>query len=86
MVCGGRVERLTEGQDAAGEARWPVWGEGVGESSVGWWVRVRSARRLPATASGREWQGSQPGQGTTELGFPGPLLGQMQSEAAGLAG
>ena len=34
----------------------------------------------------RQWQGSQPCQGTTELGFPGPALGQMQSEAAGRAG
>ena len=28
-VCGGSVEPLTEGQDAAGDARWPVsrvWG------------------------------------------------------------
>ena len=41
---------------------------------------------MSARTSGREWQGSQPGQGTTELGFPGPLLGQMKGEAAGLAG
>ena len=39
---------------------------GVGGSSVGWRVKVRSARRLSATTSGREWQGSQTGQGTTE--------------------
>ena len=32
--------------------------------------------------SGREWNGSQPGQGATELGFPRPALWQMQSEAA----
>ena len=31
-------------------------------------------------------QGSQSSQGTAELGFPGPMLGQMQSEAAGRAG
>ena len=30
--------------------------------------------------------GSQSGQGATELGFPGPALGQMQGEAAGRAG
>ena len=41
--------------------------------------------RLPPL-SGREWQGAQSSQGTIELTFPGPLLGQMQSEAAGLAG
>ena len=32
--------------------------------------------------SGWEWQGAQPCQGATELGFPGPALGQMQGEAA----
>ena len=36
--------------------------------------------------SGREWNGSQPGQGATELGFPRPALWQMQSEAACRAG
>ena len=36
--------------------------------------------------SGGEWNGSQPGQGATELGFPGPMLGKMQSEAARRAG
>ena len=41
---------------------------------------------MPATTSGGEWQGSQTGQGTTELTFPGPLLEQMQGEAACLAG
>ena len=28
--------------------------------------------------SGWEWNGSQPGQGATELGFPRPALWQMQ--------
>ena len=41
--------------------------------------------RLPPL-SGREWQGAQSSQGAAELAFPGPLLGQMQSEAACLAG
>ena len=36
--------------------------------------------------SGGEWNGSQPGQGATELGFPGPALWQMQGEAACRAG
>ena len=36
--------------------------------------------------SGGEWNGSQPGQGAAELGFPGPMLGKMQSEAARRAG
>ena len=42
-----------------------------------------SGRRAP---SGRKWQGTQSGQGATELGFPGPTLGQMQGEAARRAG
>ena len=32
-------------------------------------------------SSGWEWQGAQPGQGATELGFPRPALGQMQGES-----
>ena len=36
--------------------------------------------------SGWEWQGTQPGQGATELGLPGPALGKMQGEAARRAG
>ena len=47
---------------------------------AGWRV---SGRRAP---SGWEWQGSQSGQGATELVFPGPTLGQMQGEATGRAG
>ena len=42
-----------------------------------------SGRRAP---SGRKWQGSQSSEGATELGFPGPALGQIQSEAARRAG
>ena len=42
-----------------------------------------SGRRPP---SGWEWKGSQSSQGATELVFPGPALGQMQSEAARRAG
>ena len=47
---------------------------------AGWRV---SGRRPP---SGWEWKGSQSGQGATELVFPGPALGKMQSEAARRAG
>ena len=47
---------------------------------AGWRV---SGRRPP---SGWEWKGSQPCQGATELVFPGPTLGQMQSEATRRAG
>ena len=47
---------------------------------AGWRV---SGRRAP---SGWEWKGSQSSQGATELVFPGPALGKMQSEAARRAG
>ena len=47
---------------------------------AGWRV---SGRRAP---SGWEWQGSQSSEGATELVFPGPALGKMQSEAARRAG
>ena len=43
---------------------------------AGWRV---SGRRPP---SDWEWNGSQSCQGATELVFPGPALGKMQSEAA----
>ena len=36
--------------------------------------------------SGWDWNRSQPCQGATELVFPGPTLGQMQSELARRAG
>ena len=36
-----------------------------------------------SSPSGWEWQGSQSSEGATELVFPGPALGKMQSEAAG---
>ena len=84
-VCGGSVEPLTEGQDAAGDARWPVWRE-FGGRWGSWWVGVRSVGRLPTAPSGWEWKGAQSREGATELGFPGPTLWQMQSEAARLAG
>ena len=41
---------------------------------------------VAAWPSGREWNGSQPGQGASELGFPRPAPGEMQSEAARRAG
>ena len=47
---------------------------------AGWRV---SGRRPP---SGWEWNCSQSSQGATELVFPGPALGKMQSEAARRAG
>ena len=50
-----------------------------GASLRGRWVSCRLAVR-PG------WNGLQPGQGATELGFPRPALGEMQSEAARRAG
>ena len=47
---------------------------------AGWGV---SGGRAP---SGGERQRSESSEGATELGFPGPTLGQMQSEAARRAG
>ena len=47
---------------------------------------MRWVARSPTAPSSREWNGSQSGQGATELGFPGPALGKMQGEAAGRAG
>ena len=46
---------------------------------MGWPAGGSVADGLP---SGRKWQGTQSCQGVTELGFPGPTLWQMQSEAA----
>ena len=62
---------------AARGARGPDWREFAGRFS--WRGRWDTGGRAP---SGREWNGSQPGQGATELGFPRPALWQMQSEAA----
>ena len=62
-------------------ARGPDWSELAGTFS--WRGRWVSGGRAP---SGWEWNGSQPGQGATELGFPRPALWQMQGEAACRAG
>ena len=57
---------------------------GLARVCGGGWVGGRvSGGRAP---SGWEWNGSQPGQGATELGFPRPALWQMQGEAACRAG
>ena len=47
---------------------------------TGWRV---SGGRAP---SGREWNGLQPGQGATELGFPRPAIWKMQGQPACRAG
>ena len=80
---GGRNSRC--GGQGVSFADWV--GASLGDVGVaGWWVRVRSAGRLPAPPSG--WQRSQSSEGATELVFPGPALalGKMQSEAARRAG
>ena len=43
---------------------------------------ARRAGRASTAPSGGKGNGTQPGQGATELGFPGPALGKMQGEAA----
>ena len=48
-----------------------------------WRGRWVSGRRAP---SGWEWNSSQSSQGASELGFPGPALGEMQGEAPRRAG
>ena len=67
-------------EDHGGTARGPGWREFAGTFGVRW------VARSPTAPSSREWNGSQSGQGATELGFPGPALGKMQGEAAGRAG
>ena len=42
---------------------------------------VRWVAQAPTLPSGWEWNGSQPGQGAAELGFPWPAPGEMQVEA-----
>ena len=69
------VRERWRGEDAARGARGPDWREFAG--TLGQWR---------TGAVGREWNGSQPGQGATELGFPRPMLGKMQGEAARRAG
>ena len=59
--------------DRAGATLWGGW--------VVWWMG-----QTPTAPSSRKWQGSQSSQGMSELGFPGPALGKMQSEAARRAG
>ena len=68
-------------EDTEGTARGPGWREFAGTFGC-----AVGSSRSPTAPSGREWNGSQSGQGATELGFPGPALGKMQGEAAGRAG
>ena len=76
--CGERDGRIGHGKR---RSRGPRWRELAGTFSCrGRWV---SGGRSP---SGREWQGAESGEGTIELGFPRPVLWQMQGEAARRAG
>ena len=43
---------------------------------------VRWMAQTPALPSGRKWNRSQPRPGAAELGFPRPVLGKLQGEAA----
>ena len=65
---------------AAGDSRGPDWREFAGTFGC------PLGGPVAGRPSGGEWNGSQPGQGATELGFPGPALWQMQGEAACRAG
>ena len=69
------------GEDTARGARGPDWREFAGRFSLrGRWDTVGRA------PSGREWNGSQPGQGATDLLLPWPTLGKMQGQPARGAG
>ena len=60
---------------------------GIRELPRTWLVRVGGdVESVACWRSGWEWNGSQSGQGSIELGFPGPTLGKMQGEAARRAG
>ena len=65
--------------DAAKDTRGLGWREFAG-TWVGWRV---SGRGVP---SGRGWNRLQPGQGATELVFPGPAIWKMQGQPACRAG
>ena len=73
------------GRDYQGSMQQETRGDRPGASLRGGWV-VWWMGQAPTVPSGRRWQGSQSCQGVTELGFPGPALWQMQSEASRRAG
>ena len=77
----GRLQTLA-GRDGGERTQQETFSDRGGASLRGGWV-VWWMGQAP---SGRRWQGSQPSEGATELGFPGPVFGKMQSEAARLAG
>ena len=57
-----------------------------GLSRPGWREIAGTLGQFAGWPSGRERNGLQPGQGATELGFPRPAPGEMQSEAVRRAG
>ncbi len=78
-----------------------VWGRWAGrdggertqqEALASYWRELAGAFGCPLSGSGAEvpsgwkWNRSQPCQGAAELGFPRPMLGKMQGEAARRAG
>ena len=75
--CGERDGGIRHGERRSRTGMARVGGE---VQLAGGWV---SGRQAP---SGWEWNCSQSSQGATELVFPGPALGKMQSEAARRAG
>ena len=56
------------GEDAARDTLGPGWREFAGAVGVVWW--------MGQAPSGRRWQGSQPSEGATELGFPRASAGE----------
>ncbi len=73
------------GRDCQGSKQQETLGDRPGASLRGGWV-VRWTGQAPTARSGGKWKGSQSSEGATELDFPRPALGKMQSEAARRAG
>ena len=65
-------EVLTDGPEAAGELRRPVWSE-LSRPGTGWRMRMGRKERLPPSEG--VWQGAQSPQGFAELCPPGPAPG-----------
>ena len=78
-----RVEtlRTLAGRDGGERTQQETLSDRAGASLRDGWV-VWWMGQSPTVPSGWEWNGSQPSQGATELGLPGPAPEKMQSEAA----